>query len=639
MAIAETPQFLPMKTAGTEHLIERTYREGGAFQWVRETLINSLEASSTRVEFGIEWQAVENHGVHRRVIADNGCGMNATQLVEFFNTFGGGGKPIGGIHENFGVGAKTALLPWNRCGVVVISWVEGDPSMIWVKQDPLTGEYGLKLEEVYDEDGEMTLDEVYEPYEDDEHGCDWAAVKPEWIGDHGTVLVLLGNDPTDDTILGDPNRDESDIKGISAYLNRRTWETEDGVEITVDELRTQDRGQWPTSERMAHGPQPKNGRDRRTNLRSIQGARYYIEYPPGYKGGKLEASGTVDLADGTAVDWFLWDGQRPAVQSYAAIGGYIATLYRDELYDVTTHHSTYRSFGISEGSVRSRLWLIVRPPLADDDGKEGIYPRTDRNSLLLRGGPNAGGSLPVNDWANEFADLMPEEILEAIKAARAGESGTITDESWRIRLAERFGSRWRIPKLRRRKGGTLTVDATQEGTDPKKRKRRKKRNGASARGNGGRGGAINTGNGPGGDQGSEVLVAGGIPSYRKVRADAVAPGMLAAWHPNDPVHQEGAVLINVDHPVIAAEIEYWQSQYPDIYADDIADDVTDIYGEIAVAKVAHSEHLKGTLPSKVVDDELRSEAALTMSLLGLVGEEAVIAPRIGGKYRKKRSAA
>jgi hypothetical protein len=55
-----------------------------------------------------------------------------------------------------------------------------------------------------------------------------------------------------------------------------------------------------------------------------------------------------------------------------------------------------------------------------------------------------------------------------------------------------------------------------------------------------------------------------------------------------------------------------------------------------VAKVAHSEQLKALLPSKTVDDDLRSEAALTMALIGLVAEEAVIVPRVGGKYRKRR---
>src|SRR5262245_60077848 len=93
----------PMQTAGTHHFIERTYRESSQFQWVREALVNAIEAGANRVEFGIEWQAVEKKGVYRRMIADDGCGMTAEQLVEFFNTFGGGGKPIGGAHENFGV--------------------------------------------------------------------------------------------------------------------------------------------------------------------------------------------------------------------------------------------------------------------------------------------------------------------------------------------------------------------------------------------------------------------------------------------------------------------------------------------------------------------------------------------------------
>src|SRR4051794_39310939 len=117
MTSSDSQRILPMKTAGTQHFIDRIYREGGAFQWVRETYINAAEAGATRVDFGIEWQAVQNVGVYRRVIADNGSGMTGDELVEFFNTFGGGGKPIGGVHENFGVGAKTSLLPWNRHGV------------------------------------------------------------------------------------------------------------------------------------------------------------------------------------------------------------------------------------------------------------------------------------------------------------------------------------------------------------------------------------------------------------------------------------------------------------------------------------------------------------------------------------------
>lgn len=53
----------PMQTAGTHHFIERTYRESGIFQWVRESLVNAIDAGATQIEFGIEWQAVEEKGV------------------------------------------------------------------------------------------------------------------------------------------------------------------------------------------------------------------------------------------------------------------------------------------------------------------------------------------------------------------------------------------------------------------------------------------------------------------------------------------------------------------------------------------------------------------------------------------------
>lgn len=628
-----------MKTSGTEHFIERTYREGGTFQWVRETLMNAIEAGATRIEYGIEWQAVESRGVYRRVIADDGLGMTGTQLVEFFNTFGGGGKPIGGLHENFGVGAKTSLLPWNRHGLVVISWVDGEPSMIWVQYDEDSGEYGLRLEETEDAEGLFSVDEVYRPYPDDEHGCNWEAVRPEWLDGHGTVIVLMGNDPTEDTVQGDPNRSEQDIKGISSYLNRRLWAIPEGAQIAVEELHTQDRLLWPDSERMAHSPDVP---ERRTSLRTIRGARHFIEYPVGNtKAGRISATGTVVLSDRTNVDWYLWDGPRPQVGSYAALGGFIAALYRNELYDVSSHPATFRSFGVSESAIRSRLWLIVRPPEASEGGKEfGVYPRTDRNALHILGGPNAGGPLPMNEWGAEFAERMPEEILQAIKLARADGEGTITDTAWRERLADRFGSRWRIVRLRARPGGSLKVDPTGGGTRAPRQsvKRVVVREHRDSGTQGGSSGDPAIGRLPGFDDARISTVAGGIPHYRRVGEDDLDAGMLAAWQPNDPDHPEGVVLLNVEHPVLVEQIEFFQRQYPDHYADEIAENVISTYGEIAVAKIAHSEHLKGMHPSSVIERDFRSSAALTMALLGLIGEEAVIAPRLGRFGVKRRAA-
>lgn len=625
--------MLPIRAAGTQHLIDRTYREGGAYQWVRETLANALEAGATRVEFGIEWQGVAARGVYRRTIIDNGRGMDPEELVAFFGTFGSGGKPIGGLHENFGVGAKTSLMPWNPYGVVVISWQDNEPAMIWIQRDQHTGEYGLRLFRTRDPSTkEFSLEAVIRPFQDRDHGIDWGSVRPPWLKQHGTVIVLLGAEPTADTVEGDP-RDgaEGEIKGLASYLNRRMWELPKGAQVTVEELRTRDKRKWPKA------PSEEGAR---TSRRLVLGARHFVTYPaPEFVEGKLGAFGTMMLADGAELDWFLWDGERPQIHSYAAAHGYVAALYKNELYDFSQHHAAFRAFGIAEAAVRARLWLIVRPPLLTDGGA-GVFPRTDRNALLQRDAEGAPGPLPWATWAEQFADAMPAPVLEAVKAARATHTATTVDDAWRERLRERFGSRWRAPALtmggaaaeqgapsraplsqRARVGtGEYEADERAPGEDAPPRAPRTPPQPAEA-------------GGPSPIR--RARLSGRIPVFRPVRATDVAPGILAAWSPHDPEHPEGVVLLNVEHPVMAEQIAHWQELYPPHHADEVRADVIAVYGEAAVAKVAHSEHLRALLGPATIE-ELRSDAALTMALLGLVTEEATISARLSGRFGRQR---
>jgi hypothetical protein len=91
--------------------------------------------------------------------------------------------------------------------------------------------------------------------------------------------------------------------------------------------------------------------------------------------------------------------------------------------------------------------------------------------------------------------------------------------------------------------------------------------------------------------------------------------------------------------VLKAEVARWQVMYPDHLSEAIRDEVIAVYGETAVAKVAHSEQMKVIMPRQVIEQELRSCSSLTMALLGLMAEEALLATRIGGKFGKKRSLA
>src|SRR5262245_2268800 len=103
--LAELEEDRPMKLqiTGASNFVNRMFEACGSYQWARELLKNSLEAHATRIEFGVEWQAVEKFGAYRRTIADDGDGMNGEELYRFFSTLGEGGKKVGGLHDNFGL--------------------------------------------------------------------------------------------------------------------------------------------------------------------------------------------------------------------------------------------------------------------------------------------------------------------------------------------------------------------------------------------------------------------------------------------------------------------------------------------------------------------------------------------------------
>ena len=138
-------------------------------------------------------------------------------------------------------------------------------------------------------------------------------------------------------------------------------------------------------------------------------------------------------------------------------------------------------------------------------------------------------------------------------------------------------------------------------------------------------------------EGVEREIAVDVPKFRFVgKEEFDHPWHLALWAPNDP---EGpTVLINEDSPFLIEAIRYHQEQYPEIYASEVAKIVRATYGEVAVCKVAHSQKLVSQIPEEELDLTYRSEAALTVSLMGLIAEESLIAQRLGKLGRKKTAA-
>jgi hypothetical protein len=621
---------MKLRITGASNFVNRMFEACGTYQWAREFLRNSLEAGATKIEFGIEWQAVEKLGVYRRTIVDNGCGMDREELLRFFSTLGEGGKKIGGIHENFGVGAKVAALPWNPEGVVVISYKAGRGSLIWIVLDPDSGDYELVEFQVA---GEKSC--TIEPCPIEEDDVDWGAIKPDWLKDNGTIIVLLGSEEYPDTVLGNPHTGEREIKGLSVYMNSRFWDLST-VDIKVVELRSEKKAQWP------QGPADRDDA-RRPNNRQIMGARHYITDVRS-PNGKLREVGTLLIdSERVSLHWFLWQGDRPHVDSYAKKQGYIAVRYKDELFQLTSNKVHFRWFGIIEAKVQQNLTIILEPQLYElSNGRWGVHPDQSRNRLIFTGDGEKGVEIPLSDWGLELAENLPEALLEAIRAARGDLSGGIEDEEYRKRLQDKFGDRWKIKVLvPARDGetgsqpGTKTdedIDIVNElkpehGRERRRRKRSKTVKIVRAKANsGGNGNVVER----------ETPVA--VPLFRLAKADDFEkPWHMALWAPSDPAGP--TVLVNVDSPILQEIVEYHRAQYPDIYAEEVGKTIYQVFGEVAACKVAHSQKLAKKVTEQELDRDYRSEQALTVALMGLMAEESLIAQRLGKLGRKRPAVA
>ena len=112
--------------------------------------------------------------------------------------------------------------------------------------------------------------------------------------------------------------------------------------------------------------------------------------------------------------------------------------------------------------------------------------------------------------------------------------------------------------------------------------------------------------------------------------------MIAAWEGPSAKYPNGLIQLDKTHQVILGQVEYWQSQYPRALAKQAEDIVKEAYADVAIAKVSHMHALNGPV---IGDESLRvmlENPALTASLMGLLGEDALITPRLGGLGAKRR---
>jgi len=617
---------------GATNFVNRMFAACGKFQWARELWKNGQEAGATRLEFGIEWEAVEKLGQYRRTVVDNGCGMSSDELLNFFSKLGEGGKKIGGVHDNFGVGAKIATLPWNPNGLVVISYKDAVASMIWVELNADTQDYELRE---YDVDGKAAC--VIDPHEIEwgEGDVDWSALRPAWLEEHGTIVVLLGSDDAPHTVLGNPEADESGNKALSQYLNRRIWDLS-GMQVVVHELRGNEACNWPTS-------REDKDNQRRPNRRVIEGASYYLTDLKA-KDGKLNESDVIALDKGrVAAEYYLWEGKRPEVRNYAMMGGYIAIRYKGELFQLRNSKPHFRMFGVIENKVQENLTIILEPQLYAAGAEAwGIHSDQSRSRIIFSGDGEKGVEVPFSDWGLEFTENMPDAIAEAIRVARGDDAAEMTDDAYRKRLQNKFGDRWSVKRkvvaevddkttdTGAASNDELDVNATPTPERPHSERKHKKRHKVKRR----------LGKDGNGTNLTELEQPVDVPRYAFGRkGDFEKEYHLALWAPRG--REVPTVVLNIEAPILEDLVTHHQEQYPAVHAEEVARTIRQVFGEVAACKVAHSEQLtRHGVPVEEIDRTYRTEAALTLALMGLIAEESLIKQRLlkFGRKAKTRAA-
>lgn len=612
MAAKGTPVVIP--TEHVSRIMDLLYGDTAPLQYVRELWKNAEEAGATKLRFGIEWQGVEGTGVYRRYVADNGVGMNADELVEFFSKFGESGRTVGTRHDNFGVGAKLTTIPWNPAGMVIVSRPEDDAedaNMIWIERSE--NGYALRRWEAYDAGRDMVVaTNVVRPYEDEDLGVDFATIGPEWLRtEGGTVILLFGASLDSDTIIGDPNRPESARSAVARYLNTRLYTT-NGTEVSVEEFMSPHREDWPRSLDDARASVRSGVKRQWQENRIVTGLEYVLNRSV----QDDSARGSEPLPDGSTIHWVLQS--KEAVQSRAGGGGYqppeafVAFLYRGEIYSVSTHHSTMATFGLFAPSVYKRMILLIELPDIDD-----VSTTMNRTSLVMKDGT----ALRFDAWADYFASSMPDRIKDELNKSIALSEDDEHDLD--ERLAARFGKRLRSLVLQARTAGPRLTSPIMAGGRPRKARQRLELVEATDTETGGRSsgttGSMNTGR----EGGSEEAVEkrNSVVDLPPVDiSEDEDPDVAAAWD-----GRRGYLFVK--HPVITDQINYWVNEYPPSAAEQVRQEVTKWYRTQLKMKIAHAEHLRRYLTEDEVR-EMQSSPALTMGLLGLIQDDYYLGPNI-----------
>lgn len=472
-----TPFIRPLGMAhnpqAAAQLVDRVFNEGRADQFKRELVVNSMQAGATKIV--VTAVRVEEDGGFKAAFVDNGMGMASTKIADYIGELFAGASTLG-PDQNFQMGARVSTLPWNHDGVLVASWTDGEPegTMIHLRYDDETKTYGVM---------------PFGDPDDDDVPAQPTGVPNEWMkheiieeANHGTVVILLGNSPADNTAANFTQSPSGEfVFPTSAtnprdewwYYNTKFWDLINcnGERVT---LRTywpaQDFRVWraitpvcaypeedyvlpqcPGCDRPSIHGDDGTARPHTVFHRPANGLKRIIDIygdPARDEDDRFE-SGSVHVSaggHGATVHWVLTPisdrGKSGGPRNTGLPVGLFAERKGDELYAIRVGASDTRNmmayYGITSTDVRDRLVLVVEPDPRPGSKSYGAVPSSSRRQLMI-----ANGSLPHRVWGGEFSRNLPKPIQDRLDyyAVSASLTDAARQKAAARKMEELFGRR------------------------------------------------------------------------------------------------------------------------------------------------------------------------------------------------------
>ncbi|HZQ44476.1 MAG TPA: hypothetical protein VFA99_14570 [Acidobacteriaceae bacterium] len=597
VSIVSTEVTRPMQVGNTSFMLDRLGEDCAPLQFLRELTQNAIEGvlrlpgKTGEVIWDVDWNYHTLTGIFKLSVTDTGVGMTGEEMMQYINALSSSVNVLSST-GNYGVGAKIAAAPKNRHGLLYLSWKDGVGYMIHLWRDPISGNYGLRQLEL--PDGSYG----YWAYVQDD-------TKPSVIDKHGTMVVLLGNEPEADTMTP-PEATPSPSRWITKYLNTRYFSFPDGIKVKAREG-------WQL---------PRANTDSNI-LRTLTGQKSYLEK-------HAESSGIKELSGATAHWWILKDEDAMTQNSgYIASSGHVAALYQNELYEMVSARqgvARLQNFGVIFG--HNRVVVYLQPK--NGDGHR-LTSNTARTQLLLNGEP-----LPWSDWAAEFRDDMPKPIAELVDSVAAAASGSDHKQTIRERL-KAIVDLFRFSRYRPTPKGKLLIDS-ENGVAGGRPKPRGEQTDTSDKEPGGKGGRA-------GDVYSLFLSAGGVPGEEvlvahepEVQWVSVENGTRTPPDLEDRaakyLPQQDLIQANADFRVFNDMIDRWCSRYKQVSgARDVIRDVVQEWFEQQLIETIMGANALRDARQWTFDDVQRlwSEEALTAAVLPRYHVDVAVKRTLGAK--------